>query len=159
MKRAVLMILCLSFLSGCASIVSGGPELVTINSTPTDAKMTICNDRTGQCITIGQTPYTATLDRSQGFFTSARYSIKCEKDGFEPSVRTLQAGMNGWYVGNIVFGGLIGLLIVDPATGAMWDIKEHNIVMNLSQKGSSPEEYKFTPEAAILREDKDLESL
>ena len=27
--------------------------------------------------------------------------------------------MNGWYIGNILFGGLIGFLIVDPLTGAM----------------------------------------
>lgn len=35
---------------------------------------------------------------------------------------TLTTGPSGWYVGNVVFGGLIGLLIVDPATGAMWGI-------------------------------------
>ncbi|WP_174263189.1 CsgG/HfaB family protein [Citrifermentans bemidjiense] len=32
--------------------------------------------------------------------------------------------MNGWYWGNIVFGGVIGLLIVDPATGAMWKMDD-----------------------------------
>lgn len=30
--------------------------------------------------------------------------------------------MNGWYIGNLLFGGIIGLLIVDPATGAMWTL-------------------------------------
>lgn len=132
MKKLLLGVVCLGLLSGCASIVSGGPEIVTINSNPPDAKMTLCNDRTGQCLAIGQTPYTATLDRSQGFFTPARYSIKCEKDGYGPSQRTLSAGINGWYAGNIVFGGLVGLLIVDPATGAMWDIKEQSLVLDLS---------------------------
>ncbi|MDY5520178.1 hypothetical protein, partial [Campylobacter lanienae] len=29
--------------------------------------------------------------------------------------------------GNFIFGGLLGWLIVDPATGAMWNLKpEHN---------------------------------
>lgn len=46
----------LVLLSGCASMVSGGPEMVTINSNPPGAKMTLCNDRTGQCMAIGQTP-------------------------------------------------------------------------------------------------------
>lgn len=30
--------------------------------------------------------------------------------------------LNGWYFGNIIFGGAIGMLVVDPATGAMWKI-------------------------------------
>jgi hypothetical protein len=30
--------------------------------------------------------------------------------------------MDGWYLGNIVFGGLVGLLVVDPLTGAMWKL-------------------------------------
>jgi hypothetical protein len=30
--------------------------------------------------------------------------------------------MDGWYIGNILFGGVIGFLIVDPATGAMWKL-------------------------------------
>ena len=105
MKRLLLAVICLGFLSGCASIVSGGPEMVTISSNPPEAKMTLCNDRTGQCLAIGQTPYTATLDRGQGFFTPARYTIKCEKEGYGSAQRTLSAGMNGWYAGNIVLGG------------------------------------------------------
>jgi hypothetical protein len=31
-------------------------------------------------------------------------------------------------LGNIVFGGLIGLLIVDPATGAMWKLEETQVI-------------------------------
>lgn len=30
--------------------------------------------------------------------------------------------MDGWYWGNILFGGLIGMLAVDPATGAMYKL-------------------------------------
>ena len=34
---------------------------------------------------------------------------------------------NGWYLaGNFIFGGLLGWLIVDPATGAMWNLKPHH---------------------------------
>ncbi|HXV21017.1 MAG TPA: hypothetical protein VD811_08535 [Desulfuromonadales bacterium] len=145
--QKLIPVIFLCFLSGCASIVSGGPEIVTISSNPPEAKMTLCNDRTKQCMAIGQTPYTATLDRSQGFFTPARYSIKCEKPGFGPAERTLSAGMNGWYAGNIIFGGLIGLLIVDPATGAMWDIKEHNMVLNLSPLAIEPEKPQIVPDS------------
>jgi len=159
MKRLLVVLNCLVLLSGCASIVSGGPELVTINSNPSEAKMTICNDRTGQCLTVGQTPYTATLDRSQGFFKPARYSIKCEKDGYDQVQRTLSAGLNGWYAGNIVFGGLIGILIVDPATGAMWDIKENNVVLDLSPLALKEEKTDIVPDKAVQREEKGQTSI
>jgi hypothetical protein len=37
----------------------------------------------------------------------------------------LTAKINGWYFGNLLFGGIIvGMLIVDPATGAMWTLKD-----------------------------------
>ena len=32
--------------------------------------------------------------------------------------------MDGWYAGNILIGGLLGLLIIDPATGSMWKLDE-----------------------------------
>ena len=34
--------------------------------------------------------------------------------------------MKGWYWATPIFGGLIGILIVDPATGAMWPLPERN---------------------------------
>ena len=33
---------------------------------------------------------------------------------------SVTAGLNGWYFGNILIGGLVGMLIVDPLTGAMY---------------------------------------
>ncbi|KGQ53534.1 hypothetical protein IO44_11000, partial [Gallibacterium anatis str. Avicor] len=30
--------------------------------------------------------------------------------------------IDGWYIGNILFGGIVGLLIVDPITGAMYKL-------------------------------------
>lgn len=36
----------------------------------------------------------------------------------------LSANLNGWYFGNILFGGPLGILIVDPASGAMWKLPE-----------------------------------
>ncbi|MEJ2698081.1 MAG: hypothetical protein P8Z70_00225 [Desulfuromonadales bacterium] len=152
--RSVLILLCLVLLSGCASIVSGGPQVITINSNPPDAKMTLCNERTGQCMAVGHTPYSATLERSQGFFKPAHYKITCEKEGYNPAQQSLDAGMNGWYLGNILFGGLIGMLIVDPATGAMWDIKQQNVVVNLSPVALNQEPTPVVPYKGVLKKGK-----
>ena len=39
----------------------------------------------------------------------------------------MSSRINGWYVGNIVFGGFIGWLIVDPLTGAMWTLDTEHV--------------------------------
>lgn len=43
--------------------------------------------------------------------------------------------MDGWYLGNILIGGLIGMLIVDPASGAMYRFKrsDRQISMTLTE--------------------------
>lgn len=67
---------------------------------------------------------TVTLETSNGFFTKARYLVEASKPGHETSKTEISAGINGWYFGNLLFGGLIGMLIVDPATGAMWKLED-----------------------------------
>lgn len=44
--------------------------------------------------------------------------------------------MNGWYFGNLLLGGVIGMLIVDPATGAMYRIETDLINETLKKKES-----------------------
>ena len=79
---------------------------------------------TGQVIHQGVTPGTITLNASDGYFKKAEYTIVFRKDGYADQVNNLTSSLDGWYVANIVFGGLIGLLIVDPATGAMYKLPE-----------------------------------
>lgn len=119
MIQGVVISLVVSLCSGCASIVSKSHYPVTINSTPPGATVTI-KDKRGKEIHKAVTPATITLRSGAGYFSPAKYSLNYEKEGYEKAVSSLSAGFDGWYVGNIVFGGLIGLLIVDPATGAMW---------------------------------------
>jgi len=132
--------LCLICMAGCASIVSDSTYPVTISSTPKDAQLTIKNDQ--RTIYSGTTPATVTLDASEGFFQSAEYTAKIDKQGYGTYRKTINAGLDGWYIGNIAFGGLIGWLIVDPATGAMWKL-DSNVNANLSKKQSSSKDHKL----------------
>ncbi len=63
------------------------------------------------------------------------------KEGFEEQTVTVDTKVGGWYIGNFLFGGLIGLLIVDPATGAMWtlDTNEINASLNALKQGALTE--------------------
>jgi hypothetical protein len=43
-------------------------------------------------------------------------------NGYEEKIIPVNFKLNGWYFGNILIGGLLGMLIIDSATGAMWII-------------------------------------
>lgn len=112
--------------TSCASIVSKTSYPVTVDSTPRDADVTIKNRR-GEQVYSGKTPALVRLKSGAGFFTNAKYAVTISKAGFTSKTVELRATLNGWYFGNIVFGGLIGLLIVDPATGAMYRLNQLDV--------------------------------
>lgn len=66
---------------------------------------------------------------------SETYELKFTKDGYQDQIYTIQSGLDGWYLGNILIGGLIGMLIVDPASGAMYRFKrsDRQISMTLTE--------------------------
>ena len=118
-------------LSGCASIISGKTQTMTFQSTPELSDITILN-RDGKKIHVGKAPITVSLNRGAGFFVPERYTVIFEKEGYEKKEIKVTSSMNGWYIGNILFGGVIGLLIIDPATVAMYSLntKDTNVVLN-----------------------------
>lgn len=54
-------------------------------------------------------------------------------EGYESKKINIECKLNGWYFGNILIGGLIGFLIVDPATGAMYKLDSEGITENLTK--------------------------
>jgi hypothetical protein len=110
-------------LSGCASIFNGKTQAVMLTSVPDGAAVSVTN-RAGEKIHTGTTPVTLTLNRGAGYFKSETYTVTLAKDGFAPKQLTLNSSVSGWYIGNILFGGLIGMLAVDPVTGAMYTFPE-----------------------------------
>lgn len=115
-------------LSGCASIVSDSSYSVSLQSSPERANYVVTNQRSGQRIAAGVTPAMISLPAKNGFFSGAKYQVTFEHEGFNSSSVPLNASMDGWYWGNIIFGGLLGILIVDPATGAMWKLDDQVLV-------------------------------
>jgi hypothetical protein len=114
-------------LTGCASIVSKSSWPVTIQSNPRGARCVVAKEN-GKELHSGETPMTVTLDSGDGFFQRAKYTVSCQKAGYQTASTNAESHFNGWYLGNIVFGGLIGMLIVDPATGAMYRMDDTQIV-------------------------------
>jgi len=130
--------------SGCASIVSDSQYPVVVKSEPSGAEYQIRN-RNGSLVHQGTTPSTVTLKSGAGYFKGERYKLHFSKEGYEDQDYTMDSSMDGWYWGNLLFGGLIGMLAVDPATGAMYKLPPAKTA-NLVQIPMAP----TAPEAEVV---------
>ena len=76
-----------------------------------------------------------TLKASTGFFNGADYTVNAKLANGETSTTSIRSEIDGWYIANLLFGGIIGLLIVDPATGAMYKLPE-SAVLSFSESAN-----------------------
>jgi len=122
MKKTIFSLTLLSalMLTSCATIVCGSKQEVSFNSTPANASIFI-NE-----VEVGKTPFKTKLERNK------EHSVVIKLDGFKPYETKLTKKFNAWYIGNIVFGGLIGL-IVDPVTGAIYQLSPKDVNAQLEQ--------------------------
>jgi uncharacterized protein YceK len=124
MRAAVLALA--GVLGGCATIVSKSTQTMTISSVPAEATVKIAN-ASGMQVHGGSTPLTVTLKKGRGYFKAENYTVSFSKDGYQSRDVTVKGQVNGWYFGNILFGGLIGMLAIDPATGAMYTLQPKEV--------------------------------
>jgi hypothetical protein len=131
-KHALLVFLAfiILFNSGCATIFGHSHYSVVIKSNPPAATITITN-REGMEVFKGAAPAVVDLKSSMGYFSRAIYQVKFHLDGYQDKTISIESRLNGWYIGNIVLGGVLGMLIIDPLTGAMYKIDEKNIETDL----------------------------
>jgi hypothetical protein len=121
---------------GCASLISKSEYPVNISSDPDGAEITI-TDEAGRVIHTGVTPETVTLKTKRGYFKGKNYTVTFNKSGYDSHSAVVVRKADGWYIfGNLAFGGLLGWLIIDPATGAMWKL-EPEVSATLTSKTSS----------------------
>ncbi|MGO4822905.1 hypothetical protein AB4141_00580 [Cupriavidus sp. 2KB_15] len=111
-----------SLFAGCASIVSGTNQVVSVETRDNDqphagAKCKLTNSKGTYYVT---TPGTVTINRAYGDI-----NVRCDKDGQEPGLATVKSTTKAMAFGNILFGGggAIGVA-VDTASGAAYDYPE-----------------------------------
>ncbi len=141
MKIKWVLLFVLIWLSlGCASIIKGGDQPVTFQSTPAGASLKVYDVRNANTLLVNdKTPYTVTLKRGAGYFRKAIYKAVFEMEGFNSTELVVEGRPGGWYIGgNLVFGGLIGWFVLDPITGAMWTLEPEKASVNLTPVGSTP---------------------
>jgi hypothetical protein len=120
---------------GCASIVSGRNATVEIESQPSNADVVV-RDKHGKEVVATHTPASVQLKRKDGFLMPASYTATIEKPGYAPEIVPIRSTVNPWILGNVVFGGIIGLAI-DNTTGAAWQPKQRSIQKNLTPMRSN----------------------
>jgi hypothetical protein len=107
---------------GCASVFGSRYGNVSIRSEPSPAGVVIQNNF-GEEVYRGMTPAEISLPKKVGFFQGADYLVIVSKPGCESKSITIVRSISGWYWGNLILGGLLGMLVIDPATGAMWTLQ------------------------------------
>lgn len=146
MKKFIILLLTAAiFFPSCASIVSHSEWPLIVESNPAGAGISIIN-RKGEQVFVGKTPTTVTLKSAAGFFKREEYKVKFDLAGYPTQEMTVSAKVNGWYWGNLLIGGVIGMLIVDPATGAMYKLDKESIKAEMGVKTADA----ATPSLRIL---------
>lgn len=115
---SIIAISCLSVasvvLTGCASIVNGTNESVSVNTAPVAGATCSLENNKGKWY-VNQTPGSVTVHRSYKDLV-----VTCDKPGVGSGRKIVASKTKGMAFGNVVFGGVIGAG-VDMADGSAYD--------------------------------------
>ena len=120
---ASLLVIYFTFFFFCATIVSDSRYTYNVDSQPQGARVSVIVR--GAEMTTFKTPGMTSVDMKQD------YMLKFTLDGYETQTILLEKGLNYWFFGNILCGGLIGI-VVDIVTGAMWRPENGNTNIQIS---------------------------
>lgn len=99
-------------LSGCATIVEGTTQVVTVNTNPAGATCTLNRAPEGVIARVRSTPASVRIEKTKYDLT-----IKCYKAGYQEATFLDHSGAAIATFGNAIIGGLGGWAI-DSATGS-----------------------------------------
>jgi hypothetical protein len=108
----------LLFCTNCATVINGSSQKIGISSTPSGASVVV------DSAMIGITPLIADLKRGD------THVVKIQLAGYLPYEQILTQSVGGAVWGNILLGGLIGL-VVDASSGSMYNLNPDQIQATL----------------------------
>jgi len=109
-RRMIIVAIAAVGLSGCATIVQGSTQTVSVNTRPEDGAK--CELKNSQGTWYLTSPGSVTVHK-----TKTDLQISCRKDGVGKGSAIAKATFGGTTFGNVIAGGLIGVA-VDAASGA-----------------------------------------
>ncbi len=113
-KKLSILSLCLGFnlLGGCASIVNGTSQSLSVVTQPKGATCSLQNNK-GKWF-VNNTPGSVTVHKS-----FHNLQVQCQKKGFKPANLSVTSKVKPMVFGNVLFGGVIGAG-VDVGDGAAY---------------------------------------
>lgn len=127
--------------------MQGTTQEIGVSSNPSNASVTV----NGQ--NMGNTPMILDLKRKNS------YMVRFELPGYETFETNLTRKTSGWVWGNIVFGGIIGL-VVDASAGGMYKLTPEQISAEMRDRTA---DYQLTQEgiwiAVVLKPNSEWEKI
>lgn len=140
MRSSVRVVAVLSMLCGCATIIGGTSQTMSFTSTPPEATVSIAGR------VIGKTPITTQIKKDSGD------AVTFEKDGYKPITMHMEQGLEDWFWGNILLGGLIGTT-VDVASGGIHEYEQTSYLVTMEAAVTGPIDGKVVlPDRAKAKE-------
>lgn len=109
--------------AACATIIHGTSQDIAIHSTPENAAVVV------DSAPIGHTPLVYKMSRNR------EHTVTLTLDGYQPETIHLTRSVSGWFFGNILIGGLVGIA-VDAVTGGMYNLKPGELQSALAKDGA-----------------------
>lgn len=116
----IVLFICVRLAIGCATIIHGSSQDISISSAPDEAEVWIDGAR------MGTTPTKVTLKRKND------YLVTVKKEGYKEATVKIEGATSAWIIGNIIFGGIIGCGI-DFITGGAYDLKPERLDINMTK--------------------------
>ena len=112
--------------TGCATILTGTGQGMSITSRPSGAEVLVDNE------SKGITPVSAKLRRKEN------HTVVIRLDGYEPYETVLTRQTSGWVFGNILFGpGVVIGIAVDAISGGMYKFEPSSVNADLGTKAKA----------------------
>jgi hypothetical protein len=128
----MLLVALLPILSArCATVAHGTTQSIQVDSNPPGAEVALSCVQ-GSIPNVGSTPVTVEVQRK-----SKSCALAIAKDGYIPVTVPLHRTFSGAYVGNLLVGGVVGL-VADAASGAMYKQGPSRIRVDLIARSAPP---------------------
>ncbi len=122
LRIVMMLLICQSVIGGCATIVNGTTQKVSVSSDPPGAQLVVDGESTYT------TPATVELSRKRD------HLLTISKDGYHTEQIAVQKVISGAVAGNIIAGGLVGWG-VDAISGAQYKLVPKTVAVTLRPIG------------------------
>src|SRR6266446_4369502 len=126
----VLLVASTAMAGGCATIVKGSTQDISVSTDPAGAA---CELKTAGKSLGSVSPTPGTLQVKKG---GGDIEVVCKKAGYAEASGIVSSSLQGWTFGNILLGGVIGV-VIDAGSGAIREYESEIYVKLTPEKFAS----------------------